>query len=164
MIQWPKVWRCQSSIYYFWFPPLVSSNFWPLYHVSFYLLLLITSLISSYFWPLYHLSYLLLLITPLVSSNFWPLYCLSFFDFPLLITSLVTDLRIKFKVVLVYFFWASSWCLMPNEHHYSYIMTRTRYITVISWQEQVTLQLYHDKNKLHYCYIMTRTSYITARS
>jgi lipoate-protein ligase A len=33
------------------------------------------------------------------------------------------------------------------------------YITAISWPEQVTLQLYHDKNKLHYSYIMTRTSY-----
>ena len=48
--------------------------------------------------------------------------------------------------------------------HYSYIMTRTSYITAISWQEKVTLQLYHDKNKLHYSYIMTRTSYITAIS
>ena len=43
-------------------------------------------------------------------------------------------------------------------------MTRTSYITTISWQEQVTLQLDHEKNKLHYSYIMTRTSYITAIS
>ena len=43
-------------------------------------------------------------------------------------------------------------------------MTRTSYITAKSWQEQVTLQLYHDENKLHYSYIMTRTSYITAIS
>ena len=43
---------------------MVSSNFWPLYRLSFYLLLLITSLVSSNFCPLYRLSfYLLLLIT-----------------------------------------------------------------------------------------------------
>jgi hypothetical protein len=28
------------SIYYFWLPPWLSSNFWPLYRLSFYLLLL----------------------------------------------------------------------------------------------------------------------------
>jgi len=43
-------------------------------------------------------------------------------------------------------------------------MTRTSYITAISWQEKDTLQLYHDKNKIHYSYIRTRTSYITAIS
>jgi hypothetical protein len=43
-------------------------------------------LVSSNFWPLYCLSFdLWLLITLLVSSNFWPLYCLSF-DLWLLIT------------------------------------------------------------------------------
>jgi hypothetical protein len=45
---------------------------------------------------------------------------------------------------------AISW---QKKLHYSYIMTRTSYITAISLHEQVTLQLYHDK-----------TSYITAIS
>jgi hypothetical protein len=76
---------------------------------------------------------------------------------------------------LVYFFlsefllfnikWASLQLYHDkNKLHYSYIMTRTSYITAISWQEQVTLQLDHDKNKLYYSYIMTRTRYITAIS
>jgi hypothetical protein len=39
-------------------------------------------LVSSNFWPLYCLSFnLRLLITPLLSSNFWPLYCLSVLQF-----------------------------------------------------------------------------------
>jgi hypothetical protein len=54
-----------------------------LYCLSFFnLRLLITPLVSSNFWPLYCMSFdLRLLITPLLSSNFWPLYCLSVLQF-----------------------------------------------------------------------------------
>jgi hypothetical protein len=64
-------------------------------------------------------------------------------------------IRLSFPVKKIFL---SCW---PPTHKY---MTRTSYITAISWPEQVTLQLYHDQNKLHYSYIMTRTSYITAKS
>jgi hypothetical protein len=48
---------CPSLIYTLSLPLLVSSNFWPLYHLSLSdLHLFITPLESSSFWPLYHMS------------------------------------------------------------------------------------------------------------
>ena len=84
--------------------PLISSNFWPLYCLSFfyygfwlplwylqafdhYIVFPSLNMASDYPFGIFKLltiilSFLLLLwllITPLISSNFWPLYCLSFF-------------------------------------------------------------------------------------
>jgi hypothetical protein len=86
--------------------PLISSNFWPLYCLSFfdysfwlplwylqtfdhYIFFPSSIIASDYPFDIFKLltiilsSLLLLwlLITPLISSNFWPLYCLSFFDY-----------------------------------------------------------------------------------
>ena len=111
---------CPSSIYGFWLPlwyllaivlsvllrftdfDYLFGIFWPLYCLSFYLRILITSLVSfghcivcptdlityfGIFWPLYSVDYLF--------GIFWPLYCLSYLR--ILITSLVLTLTIWFS-------------------------------------------------------------------
>jgi hypothetical protein len=110
---------------------LVSSNFWPLYRLSFYLLLLISSLwylqtfghcivcpSIYYFWlspfdifKLLTIVLSVLLFTtsdylPLISSNFWPLYHLSFYLL-LLITSLWYLQTFDHCIVCpsIYYFW-----------------------------------------------------------
>ena len=131
------------SIYGFWLPrwyllaialtvPLFTASdddvgiFWPLYWLSFYLRLLMTTLVSfghcidcpsiySFWWPRWYLLAIALIVLLFTASDdhvgiFWPLYWLSFY-LQLLITTLVSFGHC-IDCPFIYSFWLPRWYLL----------------------------------------------------
>ena len=104
--------------------------FWPLYCLSFDLLILITSLVSfghcivcpssiyGFWLPLWYLLAIVLSVLlrftdfDYLFGIFWPLYCLSFFDLRILITSLVSFGHCIVCPSSIYGFWLPLWYLL----------------------------------------------------